>query len=207
MKFLIPFILLVFIFNLFGEYDNKSKWESLDKKTHTLLEQGLHQFHEDNYNRALNLFNQLIELHPNCPIGYFLVAAVYQTIMRNYRTRIYECEFEKFINWAIEIGNKAIEQDRENALNYFYLGGAYGYRGLHKVRGRNWISAYIDGYKGMHNLKTALEKDPELYDVYYGLGTFHYWLGARSKIIRFLFYYKGDRQQGIDELLKAIKMG
>jgi tetratricopeptide (TPR) repeat protein len=59
----------------------------------------------------------------------------------------------------------------------------------------------------MKNLKLALKIDPNLYDAYYGLGTFHYWLGAKSKIIRYLFFYQGDRHQGIDELEKALKKG
>jgi len=206
-KVLVSLIMVLAFLIISLPYSEISQWELLDNKLHTLLKQGIYQVHEEDYNNAITTFKKVIEFHPNYPMGYFLVAAVYQTIMRNYRTNVYDNEFEKFINLAINIGNKAIKQDRENALNYFYLGGAYGYRGLHKVRERNWIGAFFDGRDGMHNLKIALEKDPELYDVYYGLGTFHYWLGAKSKVIRFLFSYKGDRQQGIDEIEKAIVKG
>jgi len=56
------------------------------------------------------------------------------------------------------------------------------------------------------SLKKAVKIDTSLYDAYYGLGTFHYWRSAKSKILRFLIFRK-DQQKGINEVWKAIKKG
>ena len=207
MKFMKFILLFIFIYHLCFQYDAKAQWSSLDEKSQALLTYGIYQVHQEKYNDAICTFKKINECYPNYPIGYFLVAVVYQIIMRNYRVKIFEHEFEKYIDLAIKNGNSIIQQDKENSLNYFYSGGAYGYRGLHKVRKKEWLGAFFDGKKGIKYLKLALMKDAELYDAYYGLGTFHYWLGAKSKFIRYLFSYKGDQQQGIDELMLALKKG
>jgi len=188
-------------------YDAKAQWSLLDKELDAIIQQEIYLVHKENYKESIQSFKRLIRLHPDEPIGYFFVAAVYQTIMRNYRTRICEREFEKYLDLAIRTGETSIKQDEDNSLNYFYLGAAYGYRGLHKFFKRNWIGAYFDGRKGIKNLKMSLKKDPNLYDTYYGLGVFHYWLGVKPKIIRYLFFYRGDCQQGINELEIALKRG
>ncbi len=201
------FLIIFLIIIVSNSYTARCQWDSLDKESHDLIEHGIRLVHEEDYSHSLQLFESLIRLHPDKPMGHFLVAAVYQIIMRNYRTKAYEDRFERSLNRAIKAGKTAIRRDRENSLNYFYLGGAYGYRGLHKFSKKNWIGAYFDGLKGMKYLGLALQKDPDLYDAYYGLGTFHYWLGAKSKLVRFLFFYSGDRQQGIDELDIALQNG
>ncbi|UCE04804.1 MAG: tetratricopeptide repeat protein [bacterium] len=179
---------------------------SLDSTSHTLMLQGLHQVHIEQYMGAIGTFENLVKLNPQHPIGYFCTAAVYKTIMQNYRIKSFESQLDSILNLTIEIGNKAIQNDREDALAYFYLGGAYGFRGLHKVRKRDWWGAFNDGLKGLSNLKKAVRIDSSLYDAYYGLGTFHYWRSAKSKILRFLLFRK-DQQKGIDEIWTAIYKG
>ena len=65
------------------------------------LEEGIDQIHQELYTDALNTFKQLIEFYPNHPAGYFFIAMVYQTIMRNYRINLYEHEYEQYLNKAI----------------------------------------------------------------------------------------------------------
>ena len=56
------------------------------------------------------------------------------------------------------------------------------------------------------SLKKAVKIDTSLYDAYYGLGTFHYWRSAKSKILRFLIFRK-DQQKGINKVWRANKKG
>ena len=56
------------------------------------------------------------------------------------------------------------------------------------------------------SLKKAVKIDTSLYDACYGLGTFHYWRSAKSKILRFLIFRK-DQQKGINEVWRANKKG
>lgn len=70
----------------------------IDSTTNALLQQGLHQVHIEKYNEAIEAFNEIIKLHPQHPAGYFCVAAVYQTIMRNYRMNAFESRFDSLLH-------------------------------------------------------------------------------------------------------------
>ncbi len=178
----------------------------LDSTSHKLLLKGLHQVHIEAYNQAIITFEELIKHRPQHPMGYFCASAVYKTIMQNYRITAFEPQLDSLLNLTIKIGNRAIQNNEQDALAHFYLGGAYGFRGLHKVRKRDYWGAFKDGLKGISNLKKAVKIDTLLYDVYYGLGTFHYWRSAKSKILRFLIF-RNDQQKGINEVWKAIEKG
>lgn len=207
MKYVFPAFLILFMGHIWEADNVHARWSSLDSTTLALIEQGIHQVHVEEYENAIETFEQLTKLHPQLSIGYFGSAAVYQTIMRNYRINTFESQFDSLINLAIQRGEKSTKKSRDDALAYFFLGGAYGFRGLHKVRKRDWLSAFQDGLKGLSDLKRAVAIDPKLYDAYYGLGTFHYWRSARAKIFNILQFVNEGRQRGIDEIWTAIDKG
>ena len=126
--------------------------------------------------------------------------------MQNYRIKDYESQLDSLLNLTIKIGNNAIKNAQHDAFVSIYLGGAYGFRGLHKVRKRDYWGAFKDGLKGVSILKKAVKADTSAYDAYHGLGSFHYWRSAKSKILRLLIF-RNDQQKGIDEVWKAINKG
>jgi len=205
-KLVMKSILLLFIMPALLHNFSNVYCIALDSTSHKLLLQGLHQVHIEEYNQALVTFEELIQHHPQHPVGYFCASAVYKTIMQNYRITAFEPQLDSLLNLTIKTGNEAIQNNEQDALAYFYLGGAYGFRGLHKVRKRDYWGAFKDGLNGISNLKKAVKIDTSLYDAYYGLGTFHYWRSAKSKILRLLIF-RNDQQKGINEVWKAIEKG
>ena len=169
----------------------------------SLLIIGTQQIKVENYQRALETYQNLIQLYPNHPVGYFCLAGVYQTIMRNYRVNTYEAEFDSLINLAIGMGERSIEQTDEDAFTELYLGKAYGYRGLHQSRKGNWIGAINDGRKGMGFIQKALDADTCLYDAYCWIGSYHYWRAVKTKISGFIF--RNSKEKGIEEIQWAIQ--
>jgi tetratricopeptide (TPR) repeat protein len=178
-----------------------------DDAFHALVNQGIDLMNEGCYQEALESCKNLILYYPESPVGYFYTAACYQTIMRNYRVRTFEPEFKRYINLAIETGEAAVKKDRRDAISSCYLGGAYGYKALHKVLNREWLSAFRDGKRNISHLEEAIKTEPTLYDAYYGLGVYHYWRSAKSKALWFLPFIGDERQKGIAELWQAIHKG
>ena len=207
MKNKISIFLILFSVHILGFSSATAQWSEIDSTAHILIKQGIHQVHIEEYKEAIATFEKLITLYPEHPMGYFLSAAVYQTIMRNYRINIFETQLDSLLNLAIQFGEKTIRKSWKNIYAYFFLGGAYGFRGFHKVRKRDWIGAFQDGLKGLNELKKAIAMNPQLYDVYYGLGVYHYWRSAKAKFLRFLSFIKNDQQRGINELWTAIDKG
>ena len=177
-----------------------------DSALQSLLLKGLHEVHSEAYDNALKTFRKLIDDYPRHPAGYFCTAAVYKTIMQNYRVKTFEPQLDQCIESAINAGQNGDRRDKEDAVISFYTGGAYGFRGLHKFRKRDWLGALKDGLKGISLLKLALERDSSMFDAYYGLGSYHYWRSAKSKVLRMLFFRNG-KARGIGEIWKAIEKG
>ncbi len=198
---LIPLILGLFWGQASGEVSMDS--EEVDQ----IILQGMEYVHRDEIFKGVKEFKKLIELFPNDPIGYFYVSATLQTMMDHYRNYSYLDEFNKYMDLAIEKGEQREKRGNLTAYDCLYLGGAVGYRGIHKALTGDWFGAFVDGLKGKGYLEKALELDPEFYDVYYGLGTYHFWKSLKSKIFWWLPFVKDNRQMGIDMIKLAIEKG
>lgn len=199
--------ILIILSQYFVSHVSFAQFNEVDSTANKIIYQGIHQIHVEQYDEAIGTFRELLELYPDNIIGYFYIAATYQTIMRNYRISFFESQFGKFLNKAIEIGEKSIDGNKKDLFTALYLGGAYGFRGLHKVRKRDWLGALNDGLKGINYLERTVSIDPHFYDAYYGLGVFHYWRTVKTKLPGFLSFVKKDRQKGIKEVLLTINKG
>ena len=184
-----------------------SQYISYSPETDSLIDRGMSLVHNLKYEEAIETFRELINHYPDHPIGYFYVAAVYDLINQNYRITTFEDAYEEAIDRAIEKGEKYLSKQPRDALAHFYLGGAYGFRGLHKVRKRQWLQVFADGYRGLRHLQISLKLRPDLYDAYYGLGLYHYWRSAMAGVLRYLPLISDTRQKGINELRLAIEKG
>ena len=105
---------------------------------------------------------------------------------------------------AIDAWTKA-EPMRAEA--WFYLGGAYGARGQHRVLRGQILAAARDGKRIKDALERSLDLDPELKDAYFGIGLYHYYADvapAAAKMLRFLLFLPGgDKVAGLQEMLRA----
>ncbi len=180
---------------------------SKDPLFHEEVLRGIQLTFNDNYKDALVIFDSLITEHPDRPAPYFFKAAAYQNWMSSFRISTFQKEVEENVQLAIDKGEKLLKDDH-SAWVRFYIGAAYGYRGFNKFRKHNWIGAYRDGIKGINNFKEALKQDSTLYDVYLGLGSYHYWRTAKSKFIRIIAFWMSDKRElGIRQLKFTMKHG
>jgi tetratricopeptide (TPR) repeat protein len=173
----------------------------------SIILRGMELVHADSTLEAMEEFKKLIELFPNDPIGYFYVSATLQTMMDDFRNYSYLDEFNNYMDKAIQAAEKKQKRTNLTAYDYLYFGGAVGYRGIHKALTGNWMGAFVDGLKGKGYLEEALQINPELYDVYYGLGSYHFWKSLKSKIFWWLPFVADNRQMGIDMIKLAIDKG
>ncbi len=176
-------------------------------ETDSLIAVGMDQIHRLETDSALVTFSALTEIYPEDPIGYFYLAAIYDLVNQNYRITTFEKEFKKEVDLAIKKGEKFIKKNKKNPLGFFYLGGAYGIKGLHEVKKRQWFKAFVDGIKGLNHLRKSLAIREDFYDAYFGLGMYHYWRSAMTRKLFFLRGFSDQRQQGINELNWVIEKG
>jgi tetratricopeptide (TPR) repeat protein len=179
----------------------------VDTTFHEALVTGLNHVTNNRFIEALAIFDSLQQAFPDHPAPNFHIAATYQSWMLTYRFNKFYDELFENANLAIVKGTKLLEKDDDPWLN-FYVGAALGYKALHRFRQHNWIGAYLDGAKGIDHFNTALKKLPNLYDCYYGFGSYNYWRTAKSKFIRnFIFWMDDKRELGLEQFKLSIDKG
>jgi tetratricopeptide (TPR) repeat protein len=174
---------------------------------HDSLLRGIELVFNDQIEESLVIFHRLQQTYPDHPAPHFLKAAAYQSWMSNFRLNRYQKELEENVQLTISKGNKLLKQ-KDDPWSHFYVGAAYGYRALNRFQKQDWIGAYIDGKRGIEHFSNALLQEPNLFDVYLGLGLYHYWRTARSSVIRIIAFWIPDKRElGLRQLEFVIDHG
>ena len=168
---------------------------------------GINLVLHDRCKEALLLFEKLQQKYPDHPAPHFFLAATYQSWMSLFRLNRFQEEFEKNIQLTIEKGHELLKK-KNNPWIFFYVGAAYGYQAFNEFRKHKWIEAYYAAKKGAENFEAALKRDPRLFDVYLGLGSYHYWRTAKSTFLRLItFWIPDQRELGLRQIEFAFHHG
>jgi len=168
---------------------------------------GLNRLFRDDFTGAMEKFDSLCVIEPENPFGYFCKAFSYDLIMDEYRTLRFMDEFDEAVSNAIKKAEILEKKENPSAEVYLFSGGAIGIRGVRRGMIGDWWGAFWDGLKAADKLEKSLEIHSTLYDALYGLGTYHYWKSAKSKIFWWLPFIGDERQKGIDEIKISMKRG
>lgn len=179
----------------------------LDTSFYPIFEKTLEKHHNEEYDEAMELAKTMQEQYPDLSVGPFSLMVTYQTLMRNYRVRVYEAQFDSLLTVSMELSKKAIKKNKNDGRNYFYLGCIYGSRSIFDARRGKWLDAFKCGSKVLNNFKKAVAYSPDFYDAYYGLGLYKYWLGAKAKFLRLLAFSKGQKREGLEQIKLAAEKG
>jgi tetratricopeptide (TPR) repeat protein len=172
-----------------------------------MIHSGIDMVQKGDYDEAIGVFQKMIEKDPESPVGYFYIAATYESMMQDFKNRSFHKEFDFFIDKAIEKGEELLDEVKDDGWLYFYLGGSYGYRAIDRSETGKWFGAFTSAVKGAAHLEKAVSIDPELYDAYYGLGVYKYWRSVKLKVLWFLPFFEDERQAGIDDIWLSIRKG
>ncbi|MEE9554727.1 MAG: tetratricopeptide repeat protein [candidate division Zixibacteria bacterium] len=165
------------------------------------------QVDAEQFDSAIELFQKVIEADSTSPKGYFFIAAAYSNLVSDYRNFGYKSVFYEHVDKAIEIGELREKSGNATVEDLFYYGGAVGYRGIFRSFDGDWWGAFTDGLKGRGLLAKAYKADSSYMDVYLGLGTYDYWRSAKTKVLWWLPFFSDKRDQGIEEIKKAMGNG
>jgi len=173
----------------------------------TLVDKALNLVYDQKYEEAIALCEQVIRDYPENPLGYFGHAAVYHLYMMSYRVNIFDEKFDSLAALTIEIGDRTVLKNDKDPNAHFVLGAIYGFRGLNRIRKGQWFKAFLDGVKGVSNIKKAHSLDESLWDTYFGLGLYYYWKSSKARVLTFLRMMKDEREKGIEFLKVASEKG
>jgi tetratricopeptide (TPR) repeat protein len=157
------------------------------------------------WDEARYFYDKLCRDYPHLPDGYLHLAVLLQTEMTD-REEIFQVEqFRKLLDKAESLADSNLKVcSRSDSAYYFlYKGHTHACRAVWETRFGSTFSAITYGFKAKGAYQKGLECDSTLYDLYLGIGSYHYWKTAKSGVLKTFGIFKDDRERGISELILA----
>lgn len=168
---------------------------------------GIESLYDWRFSEAEGLFRGLVVQDPTDPTGYFYLAMVsWSRLASGFWTKEVVREYGRRIDRAISIAKRKVRGGKGSSFDYFYLGGALGYKGRFKLMKKKYLSSFLLAIEAIEALNTSKEMDPENKDVLLGLGLFDYYTARFKGVLKFLTYLfvnRGSKEKGLRELHEA----
>lgn len=181
-------------------------WE----RVHALTAHGIYQLYNLEIDEAIQSFDSVSRIAPADPRGPFFQSIVHFYL---YGLNREEKELKTFLDESehvIEICERLLDGNENDATTKFYLGGIHGYRGLAHHANGSYLKAAQEGRKGYLLLEEAISINPKLYDAQMGFGLFRYLLAKLPKSMRWILSalgFSGDLEGGLRSLRLAAEKG
>jgi tetratricopeptide (TPR) repeat protein len=175
--------------------------------------QGLNHMYDMELGVADEVFERITARYPDHPVGPYLEALLpWWGIQLEPDDPSQDPLVLDAMERVIDLCDRRLAADPEDLDALFFKSGAHALRGrVHADRGR-YLRAARDGRLALHALHEVVRRDPGNDDLYFGLGLFHYLVEVVPKEYKVLrpfarLFPKGDKQQGIGELERAMNGG
>ncbi len=163
----------------------------------------------DDFDTADSLCDSFIKSHPASPVGYLFKAGTLLGVMSDQEEALYSTELRKLIDSVVLLCDKGLANSSGTDAAYLYLwrGHAHVYRSLFESRFGSFTSAIKNGFRAHDDYRVGLNHDSTLYDLYFGLGNYHYWKSVKAGLLRSIGIVSNDIEKGITELFLVIDSG
>ncbi len=184
--------------------DNPKPPESRIKQINKDIIKGIDLLYNRHFDKADDLFRKLIKKSPENPEGYFYLAMVtWSRLATGFWGSETVEEYRRRIDRTIHVAQSRIDHFPATSNDFFYLGGALGFKGRFELMRGKWLSSFFLSRDAIDALETSLEMDPGNRDVLLGLGIFDYYTAHLSGALKFLtrlLLHKGNKEDGLEKL-------
>ena len=171
-----------------------------------IINSGMEFLMDGQWNEAMTAFDKYNQVDTTDPGLYLFHAMTLLSAMTDRETNAYGGNFNKYLDSAeARCKSRLQECDRsDSAVVYLSRGHIRAYRSLYQARFGSSMAALDDGLKARGEYSRGLELDSSLYDLYLGLGSYHYWKSVKSGILKTVGIFSNEREEGIEEVHLAI---
>lgn len=188
---------------LFSNFSFAQKYP--DEKVHSILNEGIHEIINQNYDAARIQFEYLNKNFPNIPLGKIYLAAVEIAEAYDYAEEFNDEVIMDYLDKAETQSKKLLANDPKNVWNKYFLALVKGYNAYYKALNESWIPAFTKGMSSVSDFEDCLAINPEFYESYIAIGAYKYWSSSKTEFINWLPFISDDKDTGIEYLKKAIK--
>lgn len=156
----------------------------------------------DDFPTAHHLSDSLIGKKPHDLSGHLFKAAAYLAEMTSQEENHYQDQFLARIKTIDNLFKININNTDSTYLAWQYLwrGHSRAYLSLWESRFGSVTSAIKQGIMARSDYEKGLECDSSCYDLYGGLGMYHYWKSVKAGFLTTIGLFNDDADQGLDEL-------
>jgi tetratricopeptide (TPR) repeat protein len=181
--------------------------QALPEDMHTCALASIEYVYTEKFKQAEEEAKKIVDINPEHPAGYFFLAVAIDSWMMYYQSSKREEEFYRCCDRAIDNGERLLSKDPNNAWVKFFMGGADGYKGTYESRYERWITSFRHGWKGVSTLMDLSKTNPDIHDINFGVGTYHYWRSALTKMLWWMPGVGNKCEEGIKEIYDAKNFG
>jgi len=176
-----------------------------DKNVDSLLVAGIDNIVEENYSEAENIFFRLKKDYPRLPLGSLYLAAAEIARSADFFEEMNSEKIEKYFEQSESVADSLYDDDDENIWNIYFKGLLAGYRAYYFALQGDYYGAFMHGYDSYSFFTKCLEQDTLFYEAYIAIGSFEYWMSAKTEFFSWIPFYDDNRQNGISLLETAWK--
>ena len=227
-------LLLAFTFSVSAQQQTSSPWltDTERAKFEELRRSGLDALYNIDYDKANRDFKEIVQLFPNHPGGYQLLAAriwiktLYES--RRLQTSLYSSEsfytngddkvdpkivteFRNFTREAKRLAEAKLKQEPKNIEAMDFLANTEGLKAaFEEAVERRHIAALRDGNDAVNLHREVLKLDPKYVDAQITIGLYEYVVGSLPlmvKVIAGATGFRGSKKRGLALLEQVAKEG
>ncbi len=176
--------------------------DSLQVRYLTTIQQ---QIFSDDFDGAERTADSLSAARPGDPAGCLFKAIAVVSRMFDAEDDTTRTEFKVLLDSVNALADERLTNAdrRERAWMHLYRGHAASYDALYESHFGSLISALRKARAGAAEYRQGLDEDSTVYDLYFGLGLYHYWKSAKAGVLRWVGLVHNERDRGIRELQLA----
>jgi hypothetical protein len=160
---------------------------------------------DDRFAEADSIIAAYRQLNPADPTGMLFQAGSLITQMTDREEELSPDLFKALIDSCLEMTEPMLvtATPREQAWLRLIRGHAHAYRSIYSSHFGSFAAAIDHGFDAKGEYREGLKADSTLYDLYFGLGSYHYWKSAKAGFLRWIGIFNNDKAKGIRELKLA----
>lgn len=170
-----------------------------------LLREGQSLLLDDRFEDADSIFELYSRRYPADPAGSLFRASVLLARMNDAEEDFAGDQLKRMLDSIDAQVEKRLPSSDSSARAWLMLvrGHARSYRSIYESRFGSFLSAVKQGLSARNCYTNGLKYDSSLYDLYLGLGSYHYWKSAKGGVLSLFRILKNEKDRGIRELCLA----
>ncbi|MFZ2322952.1 MAG: tetratricopeptide repeat protein [Ignavibacteriaceae bacterium] len=173
------------------------------------IQVGLDKIYNFNWSEGSKVFNTVIKKDPHDPRGYHYKSIIYLWYYLGNFNEAYLDTFYYLADKSLELADEKIKTNPSADLSYL-IGSIYYNKSIAEARSGNYLQALWMSNQMKQNLDDAVNKEPDLYDAYLGLGLYNFALSQIPSSLEWAANLVGidaDKEAGLDYVKKSAQKG